>query len=193
MIPWQVLIARAPDFAAAGSRLFVPGADGISIGFLATVTAAGKPRLAPVCPIFFDQGIYLSVGAPTPKRADLSERGDYVLHTFLGANDEEFQIAGRGRIVDDQAVGQLHSRAGGHRTGALGVLGERGPAGQPAHQTSMVGEGLWLVSRRVKWGLTPFSSGQELSFRPETSSGHKPIRKGLYQRRSHRRRWWLLS
>ncbi len=103
MIPWRAFIERAPDFAEAGSRLFVPGGDGISIGFLATVTAAGKPRLAPVCPIFFDQGIYLSVGAPTPKRADLSERGGYVLHTFLGANDEEFQIAGRGRIVDDAA------------------------------------------------------------------------------------------
>ena len=103
MKPWRVFAERVPDLAEAGLRLFDHGADGVSIGFLATVTAAGKPRLAPVCPIFFDQGIYLSVGSPTPKRADLTERGDYVLHTFLGANDEEFQIAGRARIVEDEA------------------------------------------------------------------------------------------
>ncbi|MEJ2132466.1 MAG: pyridoxamine 5'-phosphate oxidase, partial [Gammaproteobacteria bacterium] len=95
MISWQAFTQQAPRFAEAGARLFDHGGNGISIGFLATVTATAKPRLAPVCPIFFEQGIYLSVGAPTPKRADLKERGDYVLHTFLGTNDEEFQIAGR--------------------------------------------------------------------------------------------------
>lgn len=103
MISWQMFAQRAPTFAEAGTRLFDHGGDGVSIGFLATVTATMKPRLAPVCPIFFGQGIYLSVGAPTPKRADLIERGDYVLHTFLGADDEEFQIAGRAKLVNDQS------------------------------------------------------------------------------------------
>ncbi|MCZ6870287.1 MAG: hypothetical protein O7G84_12365 [Gammaproteobacteria bacterium] len=64
MIPWRGFIQRAPDFAEAGSRLFVPGGDGISIGFLATVTAAGKPRLAPVCPIFFEPGHLSERGRP---------------------------------------------------------------------------------------------------------------------------------
>lgn len=101
MIRWQEFAARAPEFAGAGARLLMPGGDGISIGFLATTAERGRPRLAPVCPIFCGPGIYLSVGAPTPKRADLALRGHYVLHAFLGAQDEEFQFSGRARRVDD--------------------------------------------------------------------------------------------
>jgi hypothetical protein len=49
--------------------------------------------LAPVCPIFCEDHVYLSVGAGTPKKDDLRLRQHYVLHAFLGNNDEEFQIA----------------------------------------------------------------------------------------------------
>jgi hypothetical protein len=98
---WAEFEATASELAAAGRRLLV-GADGVAIGFLATASAAGRPHLAPVCPIFCGERLYLSVGAHTPKRRDLADPAGYVLHAFLGKNDEEFQIAGRAREVGDE-------------------------------------------------------------------------------------------
>jgi len=95
---WHELERAAPDFAAAGIRLLAQG-DGAPIGFLATAHRA--LHLAPVCPIFCDGAIYLSVGATTPKRRDLDRDGRYVLHAFLAPRDEEFRIAGRATLVAD--------------------------------------------------------------------------------------------
>ena len=100
MASWAAFEASAADFARAGRRLLV-GADGVAIAFLATVSGRGRPHLAPVCPIFCGDDLVLSVGARTPKRGDLSERGAYVLHAFLGKDDEEFQIAGDAHEVSD--------------------------------------------------------------------------------------------
>ena len=86
--------ASAPDFATAARRLLV-GADGVAIGFLATVGERGAPHLSPVCPIFCGEDLYLSAGAHTPKVGDLRASGVYVLHAFLGPSDEELQLAGR--------------------------------------------------------------------------------------------------
>jgi len=97
---WAELEASAPDFAEAGCRLLV-GHDGVAIGFLACVSAHGLPHLSPVCPIFCGDQLYLSAGAHTPKASDLRATGVYVLHAFLGARDEEFQIAGRALLVED--------------------------------------------------------------------------------------------
>ncbi len=99
---WAEFEASAPDFAAAGRRLLI-GPDGVAIGFLACVSARGLPHLSPVCPIFCGDRLYLSVGAHTPKAADLREAGVYVLHAFLGARDEEFQVAGRALRVEDRS------------------------------------------------------------------------------------------
>jgi hypothetical protein len=92
--------AEAPDFAATARRLLV-GADGVAIGFLATVSARGRPHLSPVCPIFCGEDLYLSTGAHTPKAGDLRATGAFVLHAFLGKNDEELQLAGRASEVLD--------------------------------------------------------------------------------------------
>jgi len=102
-VHWQAFAAAAPDFAAAGTRLLHRNSD-IAIGFLATVWRA--LHLAPVCPIFCNGAIYLSVGAATPKRRDLDRDGRYVLHALLGESDEEFRIAGRARRIDDPAQRQ---------------------------------------------------------------------------------------
>jgi len=93
--------AAAPEFAAAGRRLLV-GADGVAIAFLASVARDGRPHLSPICPIFCDADLYLSAGKHSPKASDLID-GPFVLHAFLGANDEEFQLAGRARRVDAEA------------------------------------------------------------------------------------------
>ena len=95
---WSDFARVAPDFASAGRRLLTPDGD-VSIGFLATF--GGSLHLAPVCPIFCDPDVYLSVGASTPKRRDLERDGRYVLHAFLGASDEEFRIAGHATCVLD--------------------------------------------------------------------------------------------
>ena len=90
---WAEFESASPELAAAGRRLLV-GADGVAIGFLATTGSGGAPRLSPVCPIFGKDHLYLSAGSRTPKTSDLRARGAYVLHAFLGENDEEFQVAG---------------------------------------------------------------------------------------------------
>ncbi len=94
MASWGDFEEATPELAASGRRLFA-GDDDNAIAFLATVARDGSPRLAPVCPIFCDRHVYLSVGIETPKKFDLLNDGRYVLHAFLGRSDEEFQIAGR--------------------------------------------------------------------------------------------------
>jgi hypothetical protein len=98
---WSQFERQASDFAEAGRRLLV-GADGVAIAFLATTSAAGQPRQAPVCPIFSGDGLYLSAGAHTPKVGDLRANRRFALHAFLGANDEEFQLQGLAIEVDEQ-------------------------------------------------------------------------------------------
>jgi hypothetical protein len=100
MASWSDFEKAAPDLGAGGRRLLT-GPDGVAIGFLASVGAHGAPRLSPVCPIFCGAHLYLSAGAHTPKSADLRASGNYVLHAFLSANDEEFQVSGRALEVHD--------------------------------------------------------------------------------------------
>ena len=97
---WDEFARVAPDFAAAGMRLLIKD-QGVAIGFLATVHRC--LHLAPVCPIFCTPGMYLCAGGTTPKRIDLERDGRYVLHAFLGENDEEFRISGRAALVTDEA------------------------------------------------------------------------------------------
>ena len=92
MSSWTELAADSPDFAVAGRRLFT-GSDGTAIGFLAT-SRDGASHIAPVCPIFSDDDVYVSASASSPKVRDMRMTCRYALHAFLGSNDEEFQIAG---------------------------------------------------------------------------------------------------
>jgi hypothetical protein len=94
--------AAAPDLAGAARRLLI-GADGVAIGFLATVNASGLPHLSPVCPVFEGGDLYVVAAEHSPKTADLRATGAFVLHAFLGANDEELQLAGRAAEVESTA------------------------------------------------------------------------------------------
>ncbi|MGD8417990.1 MAG: pyridoxamine 5'-phosphate oxidase family protein [Pseudomonadales bacterium] len=99
-VSWQAFAAAAPDIAAVGtSLLYRPDAG--EVGILATVDGHGRPRVAPVCPIFSGEGVYLSVGAHTPKVRDLTTNGRYALHALVGADDLEFQIGGTARLVQE--------------------------------------------------------------------------------------------
>lgn len=102
MASWAELERAAPGIAASGRRLLV-GADGVAIGFLATADAAGRPHIAPVCPIFCGEELYLSAAARSPKVRDLRSNGRFVLHAFLGESDEELQLAGRATEAHEPA------------------------------------------------------------------------------------------
>ena len=70
----------------------------------------GAPHLSPVCPIFCGEDLYLSAGAGTPKAGDLRASGVYVLHAFLGASDEEFQLAGRAvEVAEPEERAAVHA------------------------------------------------------------------------------------
>ena len=101
-VDWSRFEAEAPDFAAAARRLLI-GDDGVAIAFLATSSRSGTPHLAPVCPIFCADALYLSAAARSPKARDLHENGAFVLHAFLGKNDEELQLGGRALPVTEAA------------------------------------------------------------------------------------------
>jgi len=102
MASWSDFEVAAPEFGKAGRRLLI-GPDGVAIGFFASVSSHGVPHLSPVCPIFCEAHLYVSAGTDTPKTSDLRNSGSYVLHAFLGANDEEFQVAGRAFHVSSAA------------------------------------------------------------------------------------------
>lgn len=105
LVSWDEFARRAPELAEAGRALLCPNGK-VAIGFLATVSARGDPGLAPVCPIFCDGHVHLSVAAASPKRRHLDADGRYVLHAFLGPSDREFQIAGLAERVDDSVTRQ---------------------------------------------------------------------------------------
>lgn len=99
---------ESPELAAAARRLLV-GADGVAIGFLATASADATPHLAPVCPIFCGEAVYLCAAAHSPKVADLRASRRFVLHAFLGRDDEELQLAGEVTEVTGEAErGAVH-------------------------------------------------------------------------------------
>ncbi|MEQ8859205.1 MAG: pyridoxamine 5'-phosphate oxidase family protein [Pseudomonadales bacterium] len=101
MITWSEFETAAPDIARTGrSLLDHPGRGEVAI--LATVDLQGRPRLSPVCPIFCHSGVYLSVGAHTPKSGHLQRDGRYALHAQVGADDLEFQISGMARLVESK-------------------------------------------------------------------------------------------
>ena len=101
MISWAEFKSQKPDWVVAAQRLLAP--DGEGIGFIATVAADGRPRMAPVCPIFTTTGVYLCVARHTVKHQDLKNDGRFTLHAFLGENDEEFQFSGKAIIINDSA------------------------------------------------------------------------------------------
>ena len=101
---WGDLATSRPDIAAAGRRLFY--AEGIGLGFLATVRADGGPRVHPICPVLTEAGLYGMI-IPGPKLDDLRRDPRYALHgeTFPPPNqDDAFYVTGTAVEVND-AIG----------------------------------------------------------------------------------------
>jgi hypothetical protein len=104
MVSWKDFAAAAPDLAGQGSALLTQ--FGVGLAFLATVRGDGAPRLHPVCPVISGDGLYVLITPASPKCGDLIRDGRYALQTFPQPKpgSDEFYVAGRARLVEDEAA-----------------------------------------------------------------------------------------
>ena len=104
MVKWKEFSAAEPDLAEIGRSLLFQFKVGLA--FLATVRKDGAPRLHPVCPVLSNDHLFVLVPPPSPKRRDLLRDGRYALQTFPQPKpgSDEFYIAGKAVLVDDQAA-----------------------------------------------------------------------------------------
>lgn len=102
MATWDEMAARFPASERARSDL-----GRMPVAHLATVARDGAPRIHPVCPHIALGRLFVAVGAESPKRFDLRDRGRYALHLINTddpgpAFDEfEFSLTGTSRLVPD--------------------------------------------------------------------------------------------
>ena len=124
MATWQTMADQAPEIAAAGRRLlWIPG---VGFGYLATVAAAGFPRIHPVNVTLHEGRLYLFV-VPSPKLADLRRDGRYALHSTGTAEiADEFAIVGSASEVPDPLVREGVMRSAGYSVADDHVLMELG-------------------------------------------------------------------
>jgi hypothetical protein len=102
MHTWKEFREERPDLAEAGRSLFYQ--VGVGLAFLGTVRRDGGPRLHPMCPVFFEDGLYAFI-EPGPKRRDLVRDGRYAMHCFPPPHNEDaFYIAGRAEARPDPAA-----------------------------------------------------------------------------------------
>ena len=98
---WTELEKEAPEIAAAGARLLP------EVAFLATVSAEGRPRVHPFCPVIVQGRLWAFVIAESPKRRDLDANGKFAIHALPGPEDEEFYLAGTAVRVHDSRIRQM--------------------------------------------------------------------------------------
>jgi hypothetical protein len=128
VVSWGELRRSEPELADAGHRMLYQYGD-VGLGFLATVTRAGGPRVHPVCPMLTDDGLYVLV-IPSFKRDDLRRGSGYALHSFPAEDNEDaFYATGTASWVERRDV---------RLTLEAQFLAERGlaalPPGSPEHQ-----------------------------------------------------------
>jgi hypothetical protein len=100
MLTWGEFAAREPQLAASGRALLYQY-GGVGLAFLGTVRPDGGPRVHPMCPILYRDGLYALL-IPSPKRADLHRDSRYALHCFPPEDNENaFYLTGTARPVPD--------------------------------------------------------------------------------------------
>jgi nitroimidazol reductase NimA-like FMN-containing flavoprotein (pyridoxamine 5'-phosphate oxidase superfamily) len=110
MLTWGRFARQRPDLAEIGRGLLYQY-GGIGIGFLATVTRQGLPRLHPICPAIAGETLYAFL-VPSPKLNDLLRDGHYALHSDLTPHNEDaFYLTGRIRPIADAAERAALARA----------------------------------------------------------------------------------
>jgi hypothetical protein len=99
MLTWNEFREARPDLANAGRSLLYQF-GGVGLAFLGTVRNDGGPRVHPVCPVLTDAGLFALI-IPSPKLGDLARDGQYALHSFPCADNEDaFYLAGRAEARD---------------------------------------------------------------------------------------------
>lgn len=131
MASWHDFADAAPELAAIGTRMLQLGRDhgGMDGGlaYLATVSAAGRPRVHPISPVLIGGRLYAFVLTTSPKRKDLLHNGYYALHSFpyplsVEWTDDEFYLTGRAVLVDDDGTRQAVADGCGEDVGAGDVF-----------------------------------------------------------------------
>ncbi len=116
MVSWAEFEAADPELAAFGQQRI--HRYGQAIGFFATVRHDdGGPRVHPVCPIFAEGRVYVTIPRISPKTRDLQANAKYMLHSFPDREDPEFSIRGTARLVDDVAERSIVAGAATFATG----------------------------------------------------------------------------
>jgi hypothetical protein len=112
---WSAFEARAPEIAAAGRRLL----NQHEVAFLATVSAAGRPRIHPFVWKIVEGALVGFIIDRSPKRRDLDARRHYAIHSWLGEEDEEFYVAGEAaQRNSDTVLRKAADAAMGYATGS---------------------------------------------------------------------------
>jgi Pyridoxamine 5'-phosphate oxidase len=103
MLTWGEFAAREPQLAASGRALLYQY-GGVGLAFLGTVRPDGGPRVHPMCPILYREGLYALL-IPSPKQNDLLRDPRYALHCFPPeANENAFYVTGTARRVEDDDI-----------------------------------------------------------------------------------------
>jgi hypothetical protein len=105
MPSWIQLAAEAGDLADAGRKLLMNCAATWGIALLGTTRADGSPRIGPLCVYILDDRVYITVEGW--KERDLSRDPRYFLHSYWGAGQDEFALAGE---VEPALVGEVRDR-----------------------------------------------------------------------------------
>jgi hypothetical protein len=107
-ITWPEFARSRPDLAEIGHEMFYE--FDVGLGFLATVRGDGGPRVHPVCPIFHEGRLFVSI-IPGPKLDDLRRDSRYALHseTFPPPREDDgFYVTGRViEVADGSTVDAL--------------------------------------------------------------------------------------
>jgi hypothetical protein len=116
---WADFATEAPDIATAGVRLI----GDFTVGYLATLREDGAPRVHPVSLTLAEGALFVFVIAGSRRAQDLRRDPRYALHAFPHAptddawDDEEFEIEGMARLVDDDArrreIASVHTDSAG--------------------------------------------------------------------------------
>jgi hypothetical protein len=140
-VSWADFTQDAPELAAfAAQRLHG------RVGYLATVTAEGGPRVHPITPIVGAGQLFVFMNPESPKGHDLRRSGLFALHA--GVEDTE---GGRGEVlvrgtaqpIEDEALRAQAAEAAPYDPSAryvlfalspLRVIATTYPEGKPVHQ-----------------------------------------------------------
>jgi hypothetical protein len=102
MKTWAEFSTLRPDLSESGRALLYQ--HGLGLGFLATTSRDGRPRVHPMCPILTEDGLFAFI-VPSPKQQDLRRDGRYAIHSFpCPDNEDAFYVTGRTRLVEDTTL-----------------------------------------------------------------------------------------